>query len=53
MWCVVQVVVTGVWCVVSPPRAIHHYLVREDNFLVCAASINASYPLAFPYPLGE
>ncbi|XP_050729966.1 metabotropic glutamate receptor-like [Eriocheir sinensis] len=48
----VQVVVTFVWCVVSPPRAIHHYLVREDNFLVCASSINASYMIAFAYPIG-
>ncbi|XP_063888044.1 LOW QUALITY PROTEIN: metabotropic glutamate receptor 6-like [Scylla paramamosain] len=48
----VQLVVTGVWCVVSPPRAIHHYLEREDNFLVCAASINASYVIAFAYPIG-
>ncbi|KAK8383396.1 hypothetical protein O3P69_019049 [Scylla paramamosain] len=48
----VQVVVTSVWCVVSPPRAVHHYLLREDNFLVCAASINASYVIAFAYPIG-
>nr|XP_045590887.1 metabotropic glutamate receptor 4-like [Procambarus clarkii] len=48
----VQVVVTGVWWVVSPPRAVHHYLLREDNFLVCAASINASYMIAFAYPIG-
>ncbi|KAK8383702.1 hypothetical protein O3P69_015864 [Scylla paramamosain] len=48
----VQVVVTSMWSVVSPPRAIHHYLVREDNFLVCAASINASYVIAFAYPIG-
>ena len=41
------------WCVVSPPSAVHHYLVREDNFLVCAASINASYVIAFAYPIGE
>nr|APC26119.1 metabotropic glutamate receptor type 4 [Homarus americanus] len=47
-----QVVITGVWWVVSPPRAIHHYLVREDNFLVCSASINASYMIAFAYPIG-
>ncbi|XP_071522528.1 uncharacterized protein [Panulirus ornatus] len=47
----VQVMITGVWWVMSPPRAIHHYLVREDNFLVCAASINASYMIAFAYPI--
>ncbi|XP_068207729.1 metabotropic glutamate receptor 2-like isoform X1 [Palaemon carinicauda] len=48
----IQVMVTALWCLVSPPRAIHHYLVREDNFLVCAASINASYMIAFAYPIG-
>ncbi|XP_076038510.1 mangetout isoform X2 [Oratosquilla oratoria] len=48
----VQVCVTVVWCIVSPPRAIHHHLVREDNFLVCSASINASYMIAFAYPIG-
>ncbi|XP_045105154.1 metabotropic glutamate receptor 4-like [Portunus trituberculatus] len=48
----VQVVVTSVWCMVSQPTAVHHYLVREDNFLVCAASINASYVIAFAYPIG-
>ncbi|KAG7155315.1 Metabotropic glutamate receptor 4-like [Homarus americanus] len=49
--CFFTVVITGVWWVVSPPRAIHHYLVREDNFLVCSASINASYMIAFAYPI--
>ncbi|XP_042890815.1 metabotropic glutamate receptor-like [Penaeus japonicus] len=48
----IQVVITGLWWVVSPPRAIHHYIVREDNFLVCAASINASYMIAFAFPIG-
>ncbi|XP_066967578.1 metabotropic glutamate receptor 2-like [Macrobrachium rosenbergii] len=48
----IQIVVTALWCFVSPPKAIHHYLQREDNFLVCAASINASYMIAFAYPIG-
>ncbi|CAL4151676.1 unnamed protein product, partial [Meganyctiphanes norvegica] len=46
-----QVVVTVLWCMTSPPRAIHHWIQREDNVLVCAASINASYMIAFAYPI--
>ena len=48
-----QLCVTSVWCMRYPPRAIHHFLIREDNFLVCAASINASYMIAFAYPIGK
>jgi 7 transmembrane sweet-taste receptor of 3 GCPR. len=36
---------------VSPPRAIHHYPSREDNILVCSSFINASYMIAFGYPI--
>lgn len=37
--------------VVSPPRAIHHYPTRDDNLLVCSSNINASYMIAFSYPI--
>ncbi|CAL4191359.1 unnamed protein product, partial [Meganyctiphanes norvegica] len=47
----VQVLVTMLWCQMSPPRAVHHWIQREDNFLVCTASINASYMIAFAYPI--
>ncbi|KAK4315520.1 hypothetical protein Pmani_013263, partial [Petrolisthes manimaculis] len=50
---VLKILITVVWCVVSPPIAIHHYILREDNFLVCAASINASYMIAFAYPIAK
>ncbi|KAI5744195.1 hypothetical protein M8J76_000032 [Diaphorina citri] len=47
----VQVLINGVWMVLSPPRAIHHYPTREDNLLVCASFISASYMIAFGYPI--
>uniref|UniRef100_A0A8D9BA63 Metabotropic glutamate receptor n=1 Tax=Cacopsylla melanoneura TaxID=428564 RepID=A0A8D9BA63_9HEMI len=47
----VQVLINGVWMLVSPPRAIHHYPSREDNILVCSSFINASYMIAFGYPI--
>jgi hypothetical protein len=36
---------------VSPPRAVHHYPTREDNLLVCSSHIDASYMIAFGYPI--
>ncbi|KAG8250622.1 hypothetical protein J6590_097863 [Homalodisca vitripennis] len=47
----VQVLINGIWMIVSPPRAIHHYPTREDNLLVCASYVNASYMIAFGYPI--
>ncbi|XP_054286402.1 metabotropic glutamate receptor 2-like [Macrosteles quadrilineatus] len=47
----IQVIINGVWMVVSPPRAIHHYPTREDNLLVCYSYVNASYMIAFGYPI--
>uniref|UniRef100_A0A8D8Q587 Metabotropic glutamate receptor 8 n=1 Tax=Cacopsylla melanoneura TaxID=428564 RepID=A0A8D8Q587_9HEMI len=47
----VQVLINGIWMVLSPPRAIHHYPTREDNLLVCASFISASYMIAFGYPI--
>ncbi|KAM3956039.1 LOW QUALITY PROTEIN: metabotropic glutamate receptor 2-like [Aphomia sociella] len=46
----IQVVVVVVWQVVSP-RAIHHYPTREDNILVCDSYVDASYTIAFFYPV--
>lgn len=37
--------------IISPPRAIHHYPTREDNLLVCSSYIDASYMIAFTYPI--
>lgn len=46
-----QVVVVVVWQVVSPARAIHHFPAREDNMLVCDSYVDASYTIAFFYPV--
>jgi metabotropic X receptor len=35
----------------QPPTAIPHYPSREDNLLVCNTYINASYTIAFAYPI--
>ncbi|XP_066996149.2 metabotropic glutamate receptor 4 [Anabrus simplex] len=47
----VQVLINGVWIFVSPPRAVHHYPTRDDNHLVCSSHIDASYMIAFGYPI--
>ncbi|XP_057668815.1 metabotropic glutamate receptor 2 isoform X2 [Diorhabda carinulata] len=47
----VQVLINGIWMLISPPRAIHHYPTREDNLLVCSSYIDASYMIAFTYPI--
>uniref|UniRef100_A0A1B0C9E3 G-protein coupled receptors family 3 profile domain-containing protein n=1 Tax=Lutzomyia longipalpis TaxID=7200 RepID=A0A1B0C9E3_LUTLO len=47
----VQVLINGVWMVISPSRAIHHYPTRDDNLLVCDSYIDASYMIAFSYPI--
>lgn len=47
----IQVAITAVWLFFSPPQATYHYPTREDNQLVCASSINASYMIAFTYPI--
>ncbi|KAL1497820.1 hypothetical protein ABEB36_008714 [Hypothenemus hampei] len=46
-----QVLINGIWIAISPPRAIHHYPTREDNLLVCSSYIDASYMIAFTYPI--
>ncbi|KAF2903644.1 hypothetical protein ILUMI_02551 [Ignelater luminosus] len=46
-----QVLINGVWMVISPAKAMHHYPTREDNLLVCSTDIDASYMIAFTYPI--
>ncbi|VEN46199.1 unnamed protein product [Callosobruchus maculatus] len=46
-----QVLINVIWMILSPPRAIHHYPTREDNLLVCSSYIDASYMIAFTYPI--
>lgn len=47
----VQILINGVWMVIDPARAIHHYPTMEDNLLVCSSYIDASYMIAFAYPI--
>ncbi|KAJ0176890.1 hypothetical protein K1T71_008069 [Dendrolimus kikuchii] len=47
----IQVVIVVVWQVVSPARAIHHHPTRGDNMLVCDSYVDASYTIAFFYPV--
>jgi len=47
----IQVLINVIWFLISPPEAMHHHPTREDNLLVCKASINASYMIAFSYPI--
>ncbi|CAK1579829.1 unnamed protein product [Parnassius mnemosyne] len=47
----VQVIIVVVWQIASPARAIHHYPTREDNMLVCDSYVDASYTIAFFYPV--
>lgn len=44
-------VVVVVWQIVSPARAVHHYPSRADNMLVCDSYVDASYTIAFFYPV--
>lgn len=36
---------------VSPAHAMHHYPTREQNLLVCDSYMDASYMIAFFYPI--
>jgi metabotropic X receptor len=47
----VQILINGVWMVIDPAKAMHHYPTREDNLLVCNSYIDASYMIAFTYPI--
>ncbi|KAK9501334.1 hypothetical protein O3M35_012070 [Rhynocoris fuscipes] len=47
----VQVLVNTLWMLISPPKAIHHYPTRDDNLLVCSSYVDASYMIAFGYPI--
>lgn len=36
---------------IAPSHAMHHHPTREDNLLVCDSYIDASYVIAFFYPI--
>ncbi|XP_052132395.1 metabotropic glutamate receptor 3-like, partial [Frankliniella occidentalis] len=47
----VQVFINLVWMLLSPSSAVHMYPTREDNVLVCSSHKDASYMIAFGYPI--
>lgn len=47
----VQVIVTLLYFVFYPPKAIHYYPNREVNLLICSTSDNFDFFIAFAYPL--
>ncbi|XP_070168156.1 metabotropic glutamate receptor B isoform X1 [Polyergus mexicanus] len=46
----VQILINGIWIIIDPAKAMHHYPTMEDNLLVCNNYIDASYMIAFAYP---
>lgn len=46
-----QILINGVWMVIAPSHAMYHHPTREDNMLVCDSYIDASYMIAFFYPI--
>ncbi|KAK9873211.1 hypothetical protein WA026_021443 [Henosepilachna vigintioctopunctata] len=47
----IQVLINAIWMLISPARAMYHYPTREDNLLICSSYIDASYMIAFTYPI--
>lgn len=47
----VQCFIIVIWFAFSPPKVIHYHPTREDNKLICQASINGGYFVAFMYPI--
>ncbi|KZC14082.1 Metabotropic glutamate receptor [Dufourea novaeangliae] len=47
----VQILINGVWMIIDPAKAMHHYPTRDDNLLVCNSYVDASYMIAFAYPI--
>ncbi|XP_054721404.1 metabotropic glutamate receptor 6-like [Uloborus diversus] len=47
----VQLIISATWLSFMPPSAIHYYRTRDENHLVCAASVDATYMVAFAYPM--
>lgn len=46
-----QVLINVIWMLIAPTHAKHHYPTREDNHLVCDSHIDASYMIAFFFPI--
>lgn len=48
---IVQLIISAMWLGFVPPRSIHYYRTRDENQLVCAAAVDATYMVAFAYPV--
>ncbi|KAI8123732.1 Metabotropic glutamate receptor 8 [Lucilia cuprina] len=46
-----EILINGVWMLIAPSHAKHYHPTREDNLLVCDSYIDASYVIAFFYPI--
>lgn len=47
----IQLILSAMWLAFSPPKAIHFHPTRDENHLVCSASTDATYIVAFAYPM--
>ncbi|KAF8766896.1 Metabotropic glutamate receptor like protein [Argiope bruennichi] len=47
----IQVLFSAMWMGFRPPRAMHYHPNPDESHLVCAASIDATYMVAFAYPM--
>ncbi|GFT08475.1 metabotropic glutamate receptor [Nephila pilipes] len=47
----IQVIFSAMWMGFSPPKAILYHPSPDESHLVCAASIDATYMVAFAYPM--
>lgn len=46
-----QIIISLIWMIIAPSHAKYHYPTREDNLLVCDSYIDASYMIAFFFPI--
>nr|XP_042903687.1 metabotropic glutamate receptor-like [Parasteatoda tepidariorum] len=46
-----QIVLSVVWMIAKPPKAIYYHPSRDVSHFVCTASIDATYIVAFAYPM--
>ncbi|XP_066582766.1 metabotropic glutamate receptor 2 isoform X2 [Prorops nasuta] len=47
----IQILINAIWMLMSPAKAKHYYPNREANLLVCDTYMDASYMIAFAYPI--
>ncbi|KAI8795192.1 metabotropic glutamate receptor [Biomphalaria glabrata] len=46
-----QIIVSLIWLLTSPPKAMAFYARRDDHQLVCEAAIGFAYMIGFSYPI--